>query len=173
LERKYLPAIVINATLKTASGERFIDRRYFDTPGYYFDAEIGKSFRFKNKILNDIRIATDLGFLCWEMTGSRQNDAFMYGAKIVLSNKILEWDNTIAGYKGRIHNGDNPLVFSTKLTGKIKIFSVYFQYKYGIRDWRYHQLQVGCAVQIPKLTPKYKKYSPSSNVMKTENNNEE
>ena len=155
-EKKYLPAVIFNATLKTATGEAFKERRYFNTPGYYFDGEIAKSFRFKNKIISDIRIATDLGFLCWETTNSSQNDAFMYGGKFVLSNKIIAFENTLAGYKGRIKNGDNPLVYSTKLTGKYKIFSFFVQYKYGIRNWNYHHLQAGFSVGIQKLTPKYK-----------------
>jgi len=159
-EKKYLPAVLLNITLKTASGEAFKERRYFNTPGYYFDAEIAKSFRFENKIINDLRIATDLGFLCWEMTNSRQNDAFMYGAKIILSNNVIDFENTLAGYKGRIKNGDNPLVYSAKLIGKYKIFSFFVQYKYGIRDWNYHQLQAGFSVGIQKLTPKYKMHKP-------------
>jgi hypothetical protein len=156
VEKKYVPAVIINATLKTASGEAFEERRYFNTPGYYFDAEIAKSFRFKNKIINDLRIAADLGFLCWEMTSSRQNDAFMYGGKLTLSNKIIALENTIAGYRGRLNNGDRPLVYSAKFSGKIKVFTIFAQYKYGIHDWPFHQFQLGLAVEIEKLTPRYK-----------------
>ena len=38
-ETKKKPALVLNSTLKTASGTNFLQRRYFDTPGYYFDIE--------------------------------------------------------------------------------------------------------------------------------------
>ena len=82
-EKKYAPAIILNSTLKTASGTNFNKRRYFDTPGYYFDVEFAKSMHTKGKFINELRAVGNLGFLCWETTGSRQNDAPMYGAKII------------------------------------------------------------------------------------------
>lgn len=54
-ESKKRPAIILNSTLKTASGTNFNERRYFDTPGYYFDLEIGKSISINNASLNEIR----------------------------------------------------------------------------------------------------------------------
>jgi len=154
-EKKYLPAVVINATIKTASGEQFPERRYFNTPGYYFDAEIAKSFSLNNKIVSNIRVGTDWGFLCWETTNSRQDDAFMYGGTIILSNKALELDNTIAGYDGRLKDGDMPFVYSAKLIGNRKNLFAFIQYKYGIRDWHYQELQLGVGVKIKALTPKF------------------
>jgi len=154
-EKKYLPAMVLNSTLKTASGEAFNERRYFNTPGYYFDGEMAKSFYFNNNIINHIRIAADLGFLCWETTNSRQIDSYMYGGKIILSNKTIVFENTLAGYTCYINSRDKPLVYSAKLTGKLKFLSLFAQYKYGIRDWHYHQLQAGISFDIKALTPRY------------------
>lgn len=63
-EKKYAPAIILNSTLKTASGTNFNERRYFDTPGYYFDVEFAKSMHTKGKFINELRAVANLGFLC-------------------------------------------------------------------------------------------------------------
>lgn len=155
-ERRWLPAVVLNSTLKTASGTQFHQRRYFDTPGYYFDVEIAKSFHFRNRVLSEVRGVVDAGFLCWETTGSVQNDAPMYGGKIILANRLFDWENSVSGYYGWMHNGDAPLVYSSKLIFKQPLFRVFAQYQYGIKDFPYHHVQAGVAVELDRLTPKYK-----------------
>jgi hypothetical protein len=154
-EKKYRPAVILNSTLRSASGGPIEERRYYDTPGYYFDLEAAKSFGFNNVIINDVRVSADFGFLCWEMSNSRQSDAIMYGGKIILSNKAVDFEHTLSGYSGRINSDDKVLVYSAKLIGKTKPISFFVQYKYGIRDWNYHQLQAGISFQIKSLTPKY------------------
>lgn len=158
------PAIILNSTLKTASGTRFRERRYFDTPGYYFDVEIGKSFILNKQFINEIRLVADLGFLCWETSGSRQNDAPIYGLKLILGNQKFKWENTISGYYGWMHThpaygsdyGDVPLVYATKLIFKINKLDYFAQYQYGINDFPYHQIRIGTSFNIDKLTPHYK-----------------
>ncbi|MDR0811929.1 MAG: hypothetical protein LBN23_06645 [Paludibacter sp.] len=154
-ETKIIPAVILNSTLKTASGEQFAERRYFNTPGYYFDTEIAKSILFKTNIINDLRFVINTGFLCWETTESVQNDSFLYGGKIILSNRAVDFENALAGYTSRIGNGDNPLVYSAKLTVKFHNFHLFAQYKYGIRDWHYNQLQAGVSVDLQRITPRY------------------
>lgn len=164
-EKKTAPAIILNSTLKTASGTNFNERRYFDTPGYYFDMEIAKSIYIKSKFINEIRAVGNLGFLCWETTGSSQNDAPMYGAKIIIGNKKWNLDNTIAGYWGWIHTnkklsplgdyGDAPLVYSSKITFKSEYMDYFAQYQYGINDFPYHQIRLGISFPVEKLTPKF------------------
>ena len=154
-ERKIAPAIIFNSTLKTASGNNFLQRRYFDTPGYYFDVELGKSIHLENKIIDEIRFVANLGFFCWETTNSTQNDAFMYGGKIILSNRLFDFENSLSGYYGWMKNGDAPLVFNSKLIFKQPKFSIFMQYKYGIKDFPYHHVQTGISFTLPKLTPRY------------------
>lgn len=162
-ENKKNPAILLNSTLKTASGTNFKERRYFDTPGYYFDLEIGKSLYTKNNFINEIRFTGNIGFLCWETTNSTQNDAPIYGGKIIIGNKDWKWENTLSGYYGWMHTnptysssyGDTPLVYASKFTlikNKINYFT---QYQYGIKDFPYHQVRVGISFSIEKLTPQY------------------
>ena len=157
-EKKYRPQIVIAATLRTASGTAFKYRRYHDTPAYYFDATISKSFPIKTKVLQDIRLVGNVGFLCWETTNSTQNDAPMYGFNFILSNAWLTFENQIGGYWGWMNNGDCPLTYRTTLTYNHRFFNLFFQYQYGIMDFPYHQVQLGFLIPIPKLTPKFPIY---------------
>jgi len=155
-EQEKRPSIILNSTLKTASGNSFGARRYFDTPGYYFDLEIGKTYFVESKLLKKIRMVADAGFLCWETTNSMQNDAAMYGIKIIMSNKYIEFENSISGYSGWINNGDHPMVYSSQLTQKNKRIDFLGQYQYGIRDFPYHHIRLGFLISIETLTPNYK-----------------
>ena len=85
-EQTVLPGIILNSTLKTASAKTFKTRRYFDTPGYYFDLEMGKSIASGGKFISEIRAVANVGFMCWETTNSTQDDAPMYGGKLVVGN---------------------------------------------------------------------------------------
>ena len=158
------PALILNTTIKTASGTNFTGRRYFDTPGYYFDVEAGKSLFINNKFLNEIRFVGNLGFLCWETTNSTQNDAPIYGGKIIIGNQQWKLENTLSGYYGWMHThprygndyGDAPLVYATKFTYKLNKIDYFAQYQYGIKDFPYHQIRLGASFSIDKLTPDYK-----------------
>lgn len=163
-ENKILPSIIINSTLKTASGDDFEHRRYFDTPAYYFDAEVGKSVKTEGKFINKISTIANIGFLVLQ-TSKEQNDAPMYGVKIIIGNENWKLENTVSGYNGWMHKntnhgfnyGDNPLTYNSKIliiTSKINYFA---QYQYGIRDFPYHQLRLGVSFTLNKLTPKYDK----------------
>ncbi|MGC3979016.1 MAG: hypothetical protein QM751_12810 [Paludibacteraceae bacterium] len=166
-EKKKAPAIILNATIKTASGTNFPQRRYFDTPGYYFDVEVGKSFYTKGKFLSEIRAVANTGFLCWETTNSTQDDATMYGGKLIIGNPTWKLENTVSGYWGWIHTnarlnplgdyGDAPLVYAAKFSIMNKKIDYFAQYQYGIKDFPYHQIRVGISFPVEKLTPKFLK----------------
>jgi len=163
-ERKKLPEIIINSTLKTASAKTVSTRRYFDTPGYYFDMEVGKSFYIKSKFISEIRTVENVGFMSWETTGSRQNDAPMYGAKLIIGNEKWKLDNTLSGYWGWMHTsaqygsdyGDTPLVYTAKFSILAGYMDYFAQYLYGIKDFPYQQIRLGISFPVEKLTPKYK-----------------
>ena len=157
VEKKIMPSIVLNSTLKTASGTKFKERRYFDTPGYYFDVEVGKSMHLKNNLMNEIRGVVDVGFLCWETSHSSQNDVVMYGGKMILSNQYVDFENSLSGYRGRFGNGDRPLVYASKLLFKTNIVDYHLKYQYGITDFPYHHILAGISIRLQKLTPNYKR----------------
>ena len=154
-ERERRPNIILNSALKAAAGTNFEQRRHFDTPGYYFSVEIGKSFFPRRRFLDEIRTVAHLGFLCWETTNSTQNDAPLYGGKIILRNRLFDFENTLSGYYGWMNNGDAPLVVSSRLTFKQPNFNFFLQYLYGINDFPFHHIQAGIAIRLPSLTPRY------------------
>lgn len=154
-EKKYRPVIILGATIITASGGNFDQRRFYDTPGYLFDVSVAKSFPINSKVLNDIRLVGNVGFLCWETTNSVQNDAPAYGLNLILSNSFLTLENQVGGYWGWINNGDRPLTYRMKLSYHHKICNVFFQYQYGIIDFPYHQIRLGVVFPVSKLTPRY------------------
>ena len=156
-ERERRPSIVLNSTLKAAAGTNFGQRRHYDTPGYYFSVEVSKSFFPRRRFLDEVRPVAHIGFLCWETTNSVQNDAPMYGGKIILRNRLFDFQNTLSSYYGWMNNGDVPLVFSSRLTFKQPKFNFFYQYQYGINDFSYHHVQIGLAFKLSTLTPKYLK----------------
>jgi len=113
--------------LKTASGTNFIEKRYFDTSGYYFDVEAGKSFYTKNKFINEIRAVGNLGFFLGKPVIADKTMLPCTDVKLIVGNKTWKLDNTLSGYWGWIHTskfinmpdyGDTPLVYATKFSIK-------------------------------------------------------
>lgn len=164
-ESESAPSIILNSTLKTASGTNNDQRRYFNTPGYYFDTEIGKSFYTNGSFINEIRAVANVGFMCWEVNYlSTQDDAPMYGGKIILGNQNWKLENTLSGYWGWMHTnvrygsdyGDAPMVYAAKITKLTKNINYFAQYQYGINDFPYHQFRVGVSFTLGRLTPKFK-----------------
>ena len=155
-------SLILNATIKTASGNNYKDRRYFNTAGYYFDTEFGKSFALKNSFLNEIRLVADAGFYSWDVQTPNlnvQDDAFMYGLKLILKKKNLSWENTFSGYSGWIKRvpdyGDQPVVFASKLNLKSRKNTYFIQYQNGIRYFPFNQIRIGAIFSLESLTPNF------------------
>lgn len=154
--------LILNATLKTASGSDYKNRRFFNTAGYYFDAELGKSFMLNNSFLNEIRLVTDAGFYSWDVQTPNlnvQDDALMYGLKIILKKKNISWENTISGYNGWIKRapdyGDKPIVFASKLNFQAKKNKYFLQYQNGIKYFPFNQIRIGAIFPLESLTPDF------------------
>ncbi len=162
-EKKYGVSIILSSTLKTASGTKFSERRYFDTPGYYFDLEIGRSFPIPGNFISEIRGVVDIGGIFWETTNSRQNDAPMYGVMLSAGNSSWRLENSVSGYWGWMHThpdygedyGDAPLVYASKLMFTGRLADCFARYQYGICDYPYHQVRLGMTIRLEKLTPRY------------------
>ena len=77
-EKRWRTDWVVRAALKTASGGEYYHARYYDSPGYFFDTSLGKSFSLGRdaKWNHRLRGALSTGFLCWQTDNGRQNDAF-------------------------------------------------------------------------------------------------
>lgn len=162
-EKKYTPVIILNSTLKTASGSDFKNRRFFNTAGYYFDVELGKSFKLNQSFIDEIRLVSDFGFFSWDVQTPNlnvQDDAIMYGGKLIVKHKNISWENTVSGYTGWIARvedyGDKPIVLASKLTLTTANGAVLFlQFQHGVRYFPYEQLRIGVQLPLRKLTPNF------------------
>ena len=154
-ERRYRPDWVLRAALKTASGGDFYLARYYDSPGYFFDTSVAKSFTVgKNKTWHhQLRAALSTGFLCWQTDNGRQNDAVQFGVMAKYENRHFSLSETFAGYSGWEHNASNggdlahdrPTVLRTDVVCHIKQFDIVAAYQYGLRDYPFHQVRLGLA----------------------------
>ena len=159
-ERKYVPDMAFRAALKTASGGQFENKRHFDSPGYWFDLSAGKSFRVRDNV--EFRLAGTIGFLCWQTTTSRQNDALYYGLQGQVNSRYLSASATWSGYAGWEQAGDRPMVIQARLTGHVQHFNPFIQYQYGIKDYPYHQIRVGISYEWQYVAPSKKKVFKSA-----------
>lgn len=137
------PDITLRAAMITATGDSEEHARFFDTPGYFFDASISKSVKFDYLFLKEFRLIINGGFLCWQTDKSVQNDACIYGIKMKLSTKVFDISLTWQGYSGWQNNGDCPMTIKTKIffnTGQICPILVY---EHGVRDYPFRHFGAG------------------------------
>lgn len=142
-QKTFTPDVTLRIGLITASGDSEQYARYFDAPGYFFDTSIAKSLKFENDFFKELRLAANLGFLCWQVTTNSQNDAYMYGLKTVLDTKAFSASFAWQGYSGWIDDGDKPMVLKADITGNIGRFRPLLAYQYGLRDYPFHQFRIG------------------------------
>lgn len=147
-ERKILPDINLEIVLKTASSGRPWGARFFDTPGYYFNLTSGKSLKFENSFLDEIRLSGNFGFLSYQTNTAYQNDAPLYGAKLSLVSNKFSWENGIGGYSGWLDQGDMPMVLRSKLIFKSKQMNYFIQYQHSLRDYPFRRLQTGASIDF-------------------------
>ncbi len=154
-ERHWLD-MTIRAAIKSASGGGYPEARFYDSPGYFFDATLAKPIRFKHDFFHELRFAASGGFLCWQTDNGRQNDGVMYGAMVKLRTKYFTLSETFGGYVGWEENAsrceipahDAPMSLKTHLSAHYKGFELLFQYQYGLMDYPFHQFRVGLAYNI-------------------------
>ena len=147
-DRPKLPDIMINLSMKTASGGPLSAARYYDTPGYFFDATVGKTFTFdKRKHLQSLAISGRVGFLCWQSIRAdhaMQDDAVIYGVRVGLTNNNWQYEMDFSGYNGWIHNGDCPMVLRGQVCRNFnRGNSLYIGGLLGFQDYRYYAVSVG------------------------------
>ena len=145
---RYIPQMSVHLGIKTASGEQFSRARHYDSPGYFFDLTMGQTIPLE-KI--SLRFAGTVGFLCWQTTNARQNDAVMYGLQGKLAHPYFSFLAEWGGYVGWERYGDAPMVIKLRATSIIKGFEPFIQYQYGIKDYPFHQLRVGLAYSFNVL----------------------
>ena len=145
---RYIPQMTVRVGVKTASGEQFQRKRHFDSPGYFFDLAIGQTIPIRSI---NLRFAGSVGFLCWQTTEARQNDAVMYGLQAQLNHEYFSLQAEWGGYVGWERYGDAPMSIKVRAAGHIKGFEPFAQSQYGIKDYPFHQIRVGLAYRLPIL----------------------
>lgn len=153
LEGEYKPDITLRAVLKTASGNGYDVVRFYDAAGYFFDVTAGKGKQIGE---HQLRVALSGGFLCWQTSAGRQNDAILYGLLLTWRYKALYLSQTLTGYTGWENRDctpaelamDRPVEWKTQLRYRIDRWELIAGYQKGIRDYPFHQLQLGAAFHI-------------------------
>ncbi len=152
-EGRYLPDAVIRAAIKSASGGGYSLARYYDSPGYFFDAAIAKSFLIIKPCQLRLRVAATSGFLCWQTGAGRQNDAVRFGALLNLYTRRWSVTESFAGYAGWENSissaaHDRPMVLTSEIAYHIKQFELLASFCHGFTDYPYDQFRIGMAYHL-------------------------
>lgn len=177
-EARRRPLITLRAALKTASEDDWTAARYYDSPGYFFDAAVGKGLHFSGSVLHSLRAAASGGFLCWQTDNGRQNDAAMYAialrARLGAPDAIgaedgarrgieYEISQDLRAYSGWEGDGDRPMVVKTRFSAHIPLnnsagvprrcsLNPFVSYEKGLRDYPYQRFEVGLSVDFDILS---------------------
>ena len=141
LQERHGLDMALRAVLKTATGDRYEYARYYDSPGYFFDAAFARSFAVSDLI--SFRVALSSGFLCWQTDNGRQNDAVMYGASACVNVGSVMLEAQYGGYVGWEQDGDAPMSMRVDAAWAIGDFSLKAGWHMGFHDWPFHQLRFG------------------------------
>lgn len=165
--KKYLPDLLLNYTLKTTTGEDW-NGRYTDNGMNYFYLAVGKSFRFENTILDEIRIAALCGFYVWQTNKVEmaQDEGPVMEAGILLRKRNIKLYTEFGGYKGydayeffdKVSGEDNiqgfndPLILRTRLEKTGKHLNFTLEYQHGFRDYFYETFRLGIIYHFKALS---------------------
>ena len=136
--------IMVEATLKTASGNRLADARFTDAAAYWFNLNFGRNIHKSADNKTAIRLQGLVGFYCW-MTNDmihRQNDAITYSVGISAIHRNFSAIADIVGIYGYENNGDRPLQLRTKVNYEYRGNILSFRYKHGMKDSLYDSFSV-------------------------------
>lgn len=133
--------MTIRAVLKSASGDRYEYARYYDSPGYFFDATFGRGFALSEKV--NASLALSSGFLCWQTDNGRQNDAVMYGALTSLAAGPVSLKIQYGGYVGWERDGDCPMTLRADLGWDVGGLTIKAGWQKGLKDWPFKQFRIG------------------------------
>jgi len=147
-EHSFWPDITFSMTCRTASGTGREEARHTDTPGYYLDLALGKTYGTGRGYLEHLRIFGEAGIYIWQtyLDNNPQNDALLYGVGTRFVFKDFAFQQSIRGYSGYMHNGDHPLVVSSTLDLRIRGVSIQFGYEKGLRDYPFSSIRTGVVI---------------------------
>ncbi len=144
-ESKYVPRTTVRATIKTASGDDYEKARYFDAPGYIFDACLTKTVPFACDVFfKCISASFNFGFVCWQTDMGCQNDAFLFAGSVELDTKYVNASVDLGKFSGREHYFDQPTSLKVRLEVlPEKRLNPFVLYQKGLKDWPFRQIRGG------------------------------
>lgn len=153
-DHRFLPDLTVAMSCRTASGTNRENARYSDTPGYYIDASVGDSYGKDKGFFRHVRWYAEIGFYSWQtyIDNYPQNDALLFGAGLDFDFKDFFVNQSVSGYSGYMHNGDQPIVYRLDFGIKMGEAAVVFGYEKGLRDFPFQSIRAG--FQIDGLTGK-------------------
>lgn len=158
----FIPDVLLNINMKTASGTNLEFARYTDSPGYAFDVSTGKEIALGSNLLKSVRFYGTFGFYVYQThrTDFLQNDAYSWGVGFDLNFNKLQFKNAIGGFRGHIGDGDRPAVFRSTLgTNFNSMLNYEVRFQQGIADIDYTTFRIGVNLDLGYL----KKYFGGKN----------
>ncbi len=156
--KKNIPDLSINYTLKTTTGENY-HARYTNAGMNYFYLAAGKSFTFSSKILDKLRIAAMGGFYVWQVNKAEmaQDEGPLFMGGISMHKGTISLYNEMGGYRaydaykhlnniygqGTILGHNDPLIYRLRIEKTGKAFDLTAEYQTGFRDYHYTTFKLG------------------------------
>ncbi len=156
--KKWLPDLSINYTLKTTTGPNY-DGRYTDASLDYFYFALGKSFNFESKFIDELRVAGLLGFYVWQTNKVEmaQDEGPVFEGGVQLRKNSFNLFAEFGGYTGydayeymdrasgkdNIQGNNDPLILRTRFEKTGKHFDIKVEYQTGFRDYHYQTYRLG------------------------------
>lgn len=144
-ERRAVPCLTLRAALKSASGDDYEKARFYDSPGYFFDACATKTLLFRHGgFFQSVSASVSGGFICWQTDIGCQNDALMYAGSVELDTRLFDASVELGGYHGREKYYDSPVTCKFRVEFlKGGTVSPMLQYQLGLKDWPFNQFMLG------------------------------
>lgn len=138
----HIPDLLFQVCFRTASGTNLRNARFTDGPGYFFNLSCGKNYHVKNIWLRPYLM---IGFYAYQTFDLQhlQNDCFLYGGGIELSNNKIVLAESISGYDGYLQIGDKPLVYRSSLRIKNQHLDWKISYEWGLNDFPFQTIAAG------------------------------
>jgi hypothetical protein len=161
-DHNFIPDVLLNINIKSASGSNLEAARYTDSPGYAFDVSVGKGISLDSEALQSIRFYGTFGFNVYQThrTDFLQNDTYSWGVGFDLNFNKFIFKNALGGYHGYIGDGDRPAVFRSTLgTNFDAMLNYEVRFQQGIADIDYTTFRIGINLDLGYL----KKYFGGGN----------
>jgi len=144
-DHDWAPDVLFAMSCKTASGTNLEDARHTDSPGYYIDLSIGKSYYFKQGSTAYFRWFMLGGFYAWQtyLDDFPQDDALFYGIGVKLDLRAVYFTSSLRGLSGYMFNGDQPVVYRAEAGIREGRSALVLGYEWGIIDYPFNCFRLG------------------------------